>query len=75
MKIQPFGIQTIKVIILIILTYYIVDLIPEINHVIYNIIFKSLVIFSLYILLIVLFKPSEDIIKFMKDLWSKFKRV
>ena len=75
MKIQPFGIQTIKVIILILLTYYIVDLIPEINHVIYNIIFKSLVIFSLYILLIVLFKPSEDIIKFMKDLWSKFKRV
>ena len=75
MKIQPFGIQTIKVIILILLTYYIVDLIPEINHVIYNIIFKSLVIFSLYSLLIVLFKPSEDIIKFMKDLWSKFKSV
>ena len=47
MNIQPFGIQTIKVIILIYIVNYIYidELIPEINHVIYNIIFKSLVIF------------------------------
>ena len=31
MKIQPFGIQTIKVLILILFTYYMVDLIPEIK--------------------------------------------
>jgi len=75
MKIQPFGIQTIKVLILILFTYYMVELLPEIHYVFYNIIIKSLVILLIYGMLIIIVKPSEDITKFLKDFWNKLKMV
>ena len=75
MKIQPFGIRTIKVLILILFTYYMVELLPEIHYVFFNIIIKSLVILLIYGMLIIIVKPSEDITKFLKDFWNKLKMV
>ena len=75
MKIQPFGIQTIKVLLLILFTYYMVEFLPEIHYVFYNIIIKSLVILLIYGMLIIIVKPSEDITKFLKDFWNKLKMV
>ena len=75
MQIQPFGIQTIKVVILILFTYYIVKLLPEINYIFYNIIIKSLFILLVYGTFIIIIKPSKDITKFLKDFWNKLKKI
>lgn len=72
-KIQPFTIETIKVIFISLVCYTLVLQIPDFMHPVLNIFFKSSVLLIIYLPLIYYFKLSEDINNLMESTFIKIK--
>jgi len=65
---QPFTFQTIKAVILIIFTYYIVNIIPFSDNIFYAILLRSGLIVLIFLTLMLFFHISEDINKIVVDI-------
>jgi len=70
--IQPFTFHTFKAVALIILTYYIVNVIPFSDHIFYAILLRSVLILLIFLPLMLLFHISEDINKLVVDIRKRF---
>jgi O-antigen/teichoic acid export membrane protein len=66
--IQPFTFQTFKAVALIILTYYIVNIIPFSDNIFYAILLRSGLILLIFLPLMLLLHISEDINKLVVDI-------
>ena len=65
---QPFTFQTIKAVILIIFTYYIVNIIPFSDNIFYAILLRSGLIVLIFLPLMLFFHISEDVNKIVVDI-------
>ena len=70
--IQPFTFQTFKALALIILTYYIVNIIPFSDNIFYAILLRSGLILLIFLPLMLLFHISEDINELVIDIRKRF---
>jgi O-antigen/teichoic acid export membrane protein len=72
MKIQPFSLSTIKVLVVFVLAFILNYFLPHIqHHFILDIIFRSLLVASVFISLVLLLKVSEDINMIMNKIISR----
>ena len=71
LKLQPFNIQTLKALLIAGITLFIGYLIPGLDIPILEIILKSLVMSSVFSILILALKPSEDISQLIMKSWNK----
>ena len=70
--IQPFTFQTFKALTLIILTYYIVNIISFSDNLLYAILLRSVLILLIFLPLMLFFHISEDINKLCSDIRKRF---
>jgi len=70
--IQPFTFQTFKAVSLIILTYYIVNIIPFSDNIFFAIPLRSVLILLIFLPLMLLLQISEDINKLVVDMRKRF---
>lgn len=71
MKIQPFDLQSIKIVFISVLIYFIIDLIPMFDNGILSVIVKTILILSVFIPLVISMNISNDINDFYKNLKLK----
>jgi len=74
MDMHPFSLQTIKTILLISVMFFIVDFLPNSSYAFVDIIWRSLVVFILFIAVVFYFNLSEDINKLMIEIRKKIFR-
>ncbi len=74
MKIQPFTFNTLKSIILISIVYLFISYISFPENVLYSLVLRFLLLFALYIPLMLIFKISEDVNKFVFEVWHNYVR-
>jgi hypothetical protein len=74
MDMHPFSLQTIKTILLISVMFFIVDFLPNSSYAFVDIIWRSLVVFILFIAVVFYFNLSEDINKLMIEIRKKISR-
>ena len=72
MNMHPFNLRTIKTILLLFVIFFILDFLPNSGYVFVDIIWKSLVVFILFILAVLYFNLSEDINKLIIELRKRF---
>ena len=72
MNMHPFNLRTIKTILLLFVIFFILDFLPNSSYVFVDIIWKSLVVFILFILAVLYFNLSEDINKLIIELRKRF---
>ena len=70
--IHPFNLQTIKAVLLIFFTFSIVNSIPFSDNIIYHLLFKSLLILSIYFPFMLFFRISDDLNKISFKFWKKY---
>ena len=68
---HPFSLQTIYTIFLLFAMYFILDLLPNTDHAFFDIIWRSIIIFILFIPTVLFFNLSSDITSIVKDLKNK----
>jgi O-antigen/teichoic acid export membrane protein len=71
-KIQPFSTKTVVVTSVIVLMYYIIESIPNLDNYIYNLIYKGGVITLIYVPTIYFLKVSSDYNELLNQLLKKF---
>ena len=71
MRIQPFNINTLKSILLIVFVFFVINQIPCSDNVFYSVTIRFAVLFLLYFPLLFVLHISEDINKILMDLWKK----
>jgi len=71
MDMHPFSLQTIYTIFLLFAMYFILDLLPNTDHAFFDIIWRSIIIFILFIPTVLFFNLSNDITSIVKDLKNK----
>jgi O-antigen/teichoic acid export membrane protein len=72
MNMHPFSLRTIKTILLLFAIFFTLDFLPNSNYRFVDIIWKSIVVFILFIPSVLYFNLSEDITLFIKDFKGKF---
>lgn len=72
LRMDPFKANTIKIITISILSYLIIQQIPEIDNPIADILIKSVALTITFGGATFIFKVSEDVNSFIKNLWTKF---
>lgn len=72
MNMHPFSLRTIKTILLLFAIFFILDFLPNSSYRFVDIIWKSIVVFILFIPSVLYFNLSEDIALFIKDFKGKF---
>jgi len=70
---QPFSIHSISTIFIIAFTYFILSILPELEHPIINALYLSFICLLLFGALILVFRPSKEISKIIKPITDKFK--
>jgi len=71
MRIQPFNINTLKSILLIVFVFFVINQIPCSDNVFYSVTIRFAVLFLLYFPLLFVLHISEDINKILMELWKK----
>jgi O-antigen/teichoic acid export membrane protein len=74
MNMHPFSLQTIKTIVLIFVMFFALDFLPNSSYAFLDIIWKSIVVFILFISAVMYFKLSEDINKVIIEVRKKISR-
>ncbi len=72
MNMHPFSLKTIKTILLIVIMFFMLDLLPSSSYAFVDIIWKSIVVFTLVIPMVIYFKLSEDINKVIFEVRKRF---
>ena len=72
MNMHPFSFHTIKTILLLFVLFFTVDFLPNSSYAIIDIIWKSIVVFILFIPAVLYFNLSEDITAIVKELRTRF---
>lgn len=73
-KIQPFSIQTVKVLVIAAITAFVGLKLPEMGNVLLDIVVRSAVVTLVFTGLIVWLKPSEDVEMLLKQALGKIKK-
>ena len=73
MNMHPFSLQTLKTILLLFVVYFLLGLLPNTNYAFADIIWKSILVFSIFIPTVLYLNLSEDINKIRDDIKSRFK--
>ena len=74
-KIQPFDFQSIKLFLISVLVYFIIQLTPMIDNSILSVILKTILVLSIFIPLVISMKISNDINDFYKNLILKIYKL
>ena len=74
MNMHPFSLQTIKTILLLFVMFFALDFLPNSSYAFVDIIWKSIVVFILFISAIMYFKLSEDINEVIIEVRKKISR-
>lgn len=74
MNMHPFSLQTIKTILLLFVMFFILDFLPDSSYAFVDIIWKSIVVFILFIAAVLYFNLSEDINKLINEFRKKISR-
>jgi O-antigen/teichoic acid export membrane protein len=74
MNMHPFSLQTIKTILLLFVMFFALDFLPNSSYAFVDIIWKSIVVFILFISAVMYFKLSEDINKLIIEVRKKISR-
>jgi hypothetical protein len=69
---QPFSLQTIKTILLLFVMFFALDFLPNSSYPFVDIVWKSVVVFILFIPTAMYFKLSEDINKVIIEVRKRF---
>jgi len=72
MNMHPFSLQTLKTILLLFVVYFLLGLLPNTNYAFADIIWKSILVFSIFIPTVLYLNLSEDINKIRDDIKSRF---
>ena len=72
MNMHPFSLKTIKTILLIVIMFFMLNLLPSSSYAFVDIIWKSIVVFTLVIPMVIYFKLSEDINKVIIEVRKRF---
>ena len=72
MNMHPFSLKTIKTILLLFVMFFALDFLPNSSYAFVDIIWKSIVVFILFISAVMYFKLSEDINKIIIEVKKKF---
>ena len=72
MNMQPFSLQTIKTILLLFVMFFTLDFLPNSSYAFVDIIWKSIVVFILFIPAVMYFKLSEDINEVIIEVRKRF---
>jgi len=71
---QPFSLQTIKTILLLFVIFFTLDLLPNSSCAFVDIIWKSIVVFILFIAAVLYLNLSEDINRLIIEVRKKISR-
>jgi O-antigen/teichoic acid export membrane protein len=74
-KIQPFDFKSIKLFLISVLVYFIIQLTPMIENSILSVILKTILVLSIFIPLVISMKISNDINDFYKNLILKIYKL
>jgi O-antigen/teichoic acid export membrane protein len=74
MNMHPFSLQTIKTILLLFVMFFALDFLPNSSYAFVDIIWKSIVVFILFISAVMYFKLSEDINEVIIEVRKKISR-
>jgi len=74
MNMHPFSYKTIQAIVLIIVIYFLIYLIPETSNALFNIVWKSIIVFILFISSVLYFGLSKDIEKISKEIALRYRK-
>ena len=74
MNMHPFSLQTIKTILLLFVMFFTLDFLPNSSYAFVDIIWKSIVVFILFISAVMYFKLSEDINEVIIEVRKKISR-
>ena len=74
MNMHPFSLQTIKTILLLFVMFFALDFLPNSSYAFVDIIWKSIVVFILFISAVIYFKLSEDINEVIIEVRKKISR-
>ena len=74
MNMHPFSLQTIKTILLLFVMFFALDFLPNSSYAFVNIIWKSIVVFILFISAVMYFQLSEDINEVIIEVRKKISR-
>ena len=74
MNMHPFSLQTIKTILLLFVMFFVLDFLPNSSYAFVDIIWKSIVVFILFIAAVLYLNLSEDINKLIIEVRKKISR-
>ena len=74
MNMHPFSLQTIKTILLLFVMLFTLDFLPDSSYAFVDIIWKSIVVFILFIAAVLYLNLSEDINKLIIEVRKKISR-
>jgi len=72
LNMHPFSLKTIYTLVFLVMTYFLLDILPGSNYSFLDIIWKSLVVLLIFLPTVLYFNLSEDISLFVKDQKKKF---
>jgi len=72
MNMHPFSLQTIKTILLLFVMFFTLDFLPNSSYTFVDIIWKSILVFILFIPAVLYFNLSKDITAIVKELRARF---